>query len=94
MKHSTEDFMIETGEREALGSLENIGAEIAALEACVDDFADKMKKKLREKYMEGKTGWDDPDWSHEDRIAALEEHLEKGDMIDVANFAMFVWNNE
>lgn len=57
-----------------------------------DDFAAAMKQKLRQKYAEGKTGWDDPAWPIGDVIAQLEAHIEKGDMVDVANFALFAWH--
>lgn len=83
MKHTVQDHMVIGHE-----------ADLKALYACVDDFADKMKQKLKQKQSEGKRGWDDPEWPHEDRIAALEQHVEKGDMVDVSNFAMFVWNNQ
>jgi hypothetical protein len=60
----------------------------------VDVFADRMKTKLLNKHKEGKIGWDDPDWPIGDIKKQLIEHIEKGDFIDVANFAMFAWNKK
>lgn len=65
-----------------------------ALTALVDDFADEMKKKLIKKFMEGYHGWDDPNWSRKEIVDRLYKHIDKGDMVDVANFAMFAWNKE
>lgn len=64
----------------------------AALDACVNEFADDMKRKLYKKASEGYTGWDDHEWPMESVIQLLCDHVEKGDMVDVANFAMFAWN--
>lgn len=70
-------------------------AERKALFACVDDFADVMKSKLMKAMADkGKSGWDNPKWKKEDIIHQLLMHIHKGDMIDVANFAMFIWNQE
>ncbi|MEQ9393281.1 MAG: hypothetical protein RLO03_13845 [Balneola sp.] len=94
MKHTIEQHTHQCGCRSVGECMCNISAERKALIACVDDFAENMKKKLLQKMVEGKNGWEDPEWFEADRLAALEEHLEKSDMIDVANFAMFVWNNQ
>jgi hypothetical protein len=92
MKHTTEKYMEPTGDRRAMESFANLNSERKALEACVDDFAEKMKAKLIQKNLEGKAGWDDPDWSIEDLKRQLIDHVEKGDFVDVANFALFGWN--
>lgn len=65
-----------------------------ALDAMVDSFAEQMKAKLSRKALEGKTGWDDPNWTPDMIKQNLIEHVEKenGDMVDVANIAMFLWN--
>ena len=63
-----------------------------ALDACVTGFAEAMRQKLDQKFYEGKYGWDDPAWPKEDILRQLREHVDKGDMIDVAAFAMFAWN--
>ena len=51
-----------------------------------------MKQKLFRKYFEGYTGWDNPSWTPDKIMKALKDHIEKRDMVDVANFAMFLWN--
>lgn len=56
-------------------------------------FSDAMHRKIVNKFKEGKRGWDDPSIK-EPLKKALLEHFEKGDMVDVANFAMFIWNIE
>ncbi len=75
--------------------------ELASLDALVDAFAEEMKAKLREKAQGGYTGWDDPDWAVSERPLdpedetvwqALHEHVGKGDPVDIANFAAFIWN--
>lgn len=57
----------------------------------VDRFAEAMKTKLAKKRRDGYYGWDDPD----DCSAAflsdlLVGHVEKGDPVDVGNFAMMI----
>lgn len=70
-----------------------ICAELQALEALVDDFAEKMKEKLIiQCESHGYKGWDDPDWSIENIQELLADHIEKGDPVDCANFAAFWWN--
>ncbi len=58
--------------------------------SAVDLFSKAMKLKMLKKANQGWKGWDDKDFLP---IAKerLKEHLEKGDMVDVANFAMMVW---
>ena len=58
------------------------------------EFSTKMRRRLFEKWMEGKEGWDDAGWEVEDIIIQLRVSLNKGNMIDVANFAMFAWNKQ
>lgn len=57
----------------------------------VDRFAIAMKAKLAEKRAQGYGGWDDPEdctiaWLSE----LLRKHIDKGDPIDVGNFAMMI----
>ncbi|SFI60630.1 hypothetical protein [Albimonas pacifica] len=67
--------------------------EVAALNAMVDAFAAEMKAKLEASWRrKGKGGWDSPNWHPDQILAALREHVDKGDPIDVANFAAFLWN--
>jgi len=75
-----------------------------ALNLCdaVDDFCVEMKIKLLEKMLEGRKGWCTPDgWDSSSVSGALDvirdriqDHVGKGDPVDVANFAMFWWNLE
>lgn len=60
-------------------------------EIAVDRFAAAMKAKLAQKRIEGRGGWEDPERC---TIAALSlmliEHVDKGDPVDIANFAMMI----
>lgn len=67
--------------------------ETIALYTAVFRFSQVMKHKLLKKYGEGKRGWDDPTIL-EFLKKSLAEHVAKGDMVDVANLAMFIWNIE
>ena len=51
------------------------------------DFQGRMMSKLHRKTMEGWSGWDD--LSVEECKQRLINHIEKGDFVDVANFAFF-----
>ena len=66
-------------------------AEKDRLSLAVQEFAGAMETKLHYKEDEGKFGWDDPAWLIEDVKRQLIEHVEKGDFVDVANFAMFAF---
>lgn len=70
-------------------------SEQRALDELVDQFAAAMKAKLRRAGVEkGRSGWDDPKWTPEEIKAALLAHVDKGDPVDVANFAAFWWNRQ
>ena len=69
-----------------------LAAETAALEALVDAFAARMKAKLRRKAFDGHRGWADPACVPAIR-EALRRHADKGDPVDVANFAAMLWNH-
>lgn len=56
----------------------------------VDAFAEIMKAKLAKKRGDGRGGWKGPDCSVDALSAMLREHVEKGDPVDVANFAMML----
>lgn len=62
--------------------------EYTKLHMVYSQFHIRMHSKLMKK-MESKSGWDDPNWNIEDIKRQLIEHIEKGDFVDVANFAMF-----
>lgn len=60
-------------------------------EVAVERFAATMKDKLSLKRDEGRSGWENKDeCSAEFLSRLLREHVEKGDPIDVANFAMML----
>lgn len=59
----------------------------------VADFAEAMRRKLEKKREEGRGGWHDPDQCPLDALAVmLLDHLEKGDPVDIGNFAMMLYN--
>lgn len=58
------------------------------LERLVDDFAEKMKAKLILKSMQGWNGWET--CPIENLENGLKNHIEKGDMVDVANYALMI----
>ena len=58
----------------------------------VDRFAAAMKRKLAQKRREGRRGWQKcsvPVLKH-----MLDEHVKKGDPVDIGNFAMMIWNKQ
>ncbi len=103
MRHTVESHMASCGCRSAGECSHNWFAETKALEALVDDFAIAMKQKLLRKMREGGCSsgpfvisWDDPQWTREEIKAKMQSHLarDEGQMVDIANFAMFAWNQE
>ncbi|TWD58148.1 hypothetical protein FB480_101903 [Agrobacterium vitis] len=81
-----------------LSRLESAGATPPAQTAAahsddiaVDQFAAAMKAKLAAKRAEGRGGWDDKnECSNEFLSLLLREHVDKGDPLDVMNFAMMI----
>lgn len=55
----------------------------------VDHFAKVMKDKLARSRAKGRSGWQA--CSAAQLSAMLREHVDKGDPVDVANFAMFIY---
>ena len=94
MKHNSKEFFKPCNCRSVGECSHNMTAEIEALEACVKHFESTMRKKLKFEYMQGKFGWDDPNWTIEEIKEKIREQLEKGNWVNVANFAMFAWNKE
>jgi hypothetical protein len=76
-------------------NITNIFSDDDADELGVKRFAKAMNAKLSDKRAQGKYGWNKPD---DCTIAylrrLLETHVEKGDPVDIANFAMMIWNRE
>ena len=59
----------------------------------VDNLAKIMKEKLAKKRAEGYGGWKD-NCSQEILSKLLREHVEKGDVVDVANFCAFLFTRK
>jgi len=66
-----------------------------ALQSLVRKFGDAMRSKLKRKYLEGYTDWDNPALY---RIlqAKLLDHVARGfdreNMVDIGNLAAMLWN--
>lgn len=90
---TVEQFEISCGCRSVGECTHNDFAELKALDALVDAFAAEMKKKLRKKAAEGRSGWDNP--LYKDGIRdALILHVVRGpgQEVDAANLAAMLWN--
>ncbi|WP_427452220.1 hypothetical protein [Litorimonas sp. WD9-15] len=61
------------------------------LEEALRLFSLAQGKKLQVKGGAGAAGWDDPSWTIDEVVSVLRELVDKGDPIDVANFALFWW---
>lgn len=58
-------------------------------------FTQEMENKMGIKRAQGRGGWNNPAYcSIEHLQALLRSHVEKGDPVDVANFAMMIWNRQ
>lgn len=67
--------------------------ELHSDDIAVDQFAQAMKDKLRiAREQKGRGGWQE--CSTPDLVKMMFDHIAKGDMRDVANFAMMLWHNE
>lgn len=90
---TVQDFTKQCGCRSVGECQHNITAEVQALDALVDAFAIEMKKKLRRKALDGRGGWDEPQYADGIR-AAMIEHANRGpgQEVDVANLAAMLWN--
>ena len=67
--------------------------ELDSLYLLVDEFAAEMKTKLRKKWKEYYSGWDNPDTADSLRAAMINCVLRgPGQEIDIANFAAMLWN--
>lgn len=67
------------------------GAQTHPDDQAVDRFAAAMKAKLAQKRAEGRGGWEDPEQCTGAFLSRLlVEHVEKGDPLDVGNFAMML----
>ena len=55
----------------------------------LSSFGKEMRAKLLEKSLQGYGGWETCTPERLEKM--LREHLKKGDMVDVANFALMLW---
>jgi hypothetical protein len=94
MKVTTEDFIVSCGCRSSGECNHNTFAEQKAIDNLIDRFCTEIKQKLHRKILQGKSGWDDPDWPIENLQEKLINHYIKGDPIDIAAFCAFWWNKQ
>lgn len=60
----------------------------------VEAISREMLGKLGQKRTNGRGGWFMEECTIDDLKKMLAEHVEKGDMVDIANFAMMIWNRQ
>lgn len=68
-----------------------LSGERLADDLAVTAFAIEMRAKLAKSREKGRSGWQTCPVG--DLWKMLQEHFEKGDPVDVANFAMMIWHN-
>lgn len=62
-------------------------------QAAVRRFAHAMEAKMAVSRTKGRFGWDSPELCPTSYLQqSLQEHLRKGDPVDVANFCMMLWD--
>ena len=54
-------------------------------------FVKAMRNRTEQKSLEGFDGWAEPDWRRSMR-GRIDTKIKQGKWVDVANFAMFLWN--
>lgn len=89
-----ERFMVSVVEHwfEPSPVVDHMDAEERALALLVDGFAEAMKAKLIAKYRKaGYGGWDN-EVNACNISSSLAKHVSKGDPVDIANLAAFLWN--
>lgn len=68
-----------------------VGEDVHPDDVAVDRFAAVMKAKLARKRRQGRGGWEDKEACSGPFLSRLlVEHVDKGDPVDVANFAMML----
>lgn len=64
-------------------------------DAAIDAFAAAMKAKMKKQREKGYSGWNDKEQCSTERLQSLLfSHIGKGDPVDVANFAMMLFNGK
>lgn len=61
------------------------------------EFTQAMLAKLGRQHAAGRSGWaveDDEEWTLSDIKRHLSDHVDKGDPIDCANYALFWWYHQ
>jgi hypothetical protein len=94
MRESAEKYRKPCKCRSVGECLHNLNAETKALDALVRHFTRAMRVRLREQWRAGRSGWDDPKWTTEQIIERMVECAKRGDAVDAANFAAFLWNRQ
>lgn len=63
-------------------------------QALVIEFAEAMASKFRKAELKYgyNNGWMESDWE-EECLEKFQEHVKKGDPLDVANFCAFIWHH-
>jgi len=89
--------------------IREIGEGAAADLEGLSRFSEAMRDKLAQKRTEGRGGWNHAPYNvqrergercefHGCSVRSLKQmlrnHMKKGDMVDIANFAMMIWNRE
>ena len=79
--------------REALELKVPVAAPQHPDDIAIDWFADAMKEKMAKQRTKGYSGWENTASFPADRLQQLlAEHVNKGDPVDVGNYAMMLWN--
>jgi hypothetical protein len=72
-------------------------SEDSKLLEAIDNFQFAMKDRVLQKKDEGFTGWDNPDMKmqmQDDLNKHLRKELNSLNLVDIANYCMFLWNLE
>ncbi len=68
--------------------------DIKKLYEATQAFAEVMFAELVNQQKNEKVGWDDPCWIDDEWEESFQEHISKGNPVDIANLCMFKWYNE
>lgn len=75
-------------------AMERAAAKEQIIDHCaVRDFSEAMQAKMDKSRAKGRSGWHDPyQCTVSSLVKLMREHLDKGDYVDVGNFAMMLWH--